>query len=63
MASEPSGKISIVAAGVLRPPQPTHAEISRRGGMAKTPAKVAASLRNLERTKAARKARRANHQT
>jgi hypothetical protein len=58
-ASEPSGGGFISALGVLRAPQLSHAEISARGGRAKTPAKLQAALRNLEKAKAARAARRA----
>jgi hypothetical protein len=55
----PSGGGFISVPGVLRPPQPTHADISRRGGLAKSALKREASLRNLERAKAAKAARRA----
>jgi hypothetical protein len=49
----------IAVAGVRQPPQISHREISVRGGRAKTPAKLQAALRNLEKAKAARAARRA----
>jgi hypothetical protein len=52
---EPSGGF-IAAAGVVRPPQPTHAEISSKGGRARTAAKIAASRRNLEKAKSIRDA-------
>jgi hypothetical protein len=57
-APEPSGGF-IAATGVLRPPQMSHREISAKGGRAKTAAKLEAVMRNLERAKAARAARRA----
>jgi hypothetical protein len=56
-APEPSGVIA--AGGVLRPPQVSHREVSARGGRARTAAKIEAVLRNLEKAKAARAARRA----
>jgi len=54
-ASEPSGFV----AGVWRPPQMSHREFSARGGKARSEAKRQAVLRNLEKAKAARRARRA----
>jgi hypothetical protein len=54
MASEQSGRI--VAPDVLQPPQLSHAEMSAKGGRARSPAKIAASLRNLEKAKAIRDA-------
>jgi hypothetical protein len=56
-APEPSG--GFLAGGVLRAPQLMHREISARGGRARTPAKLQAVLRNLEKAKAAKEARRA----
>jgi hypothetical protein len=44
---------------VLRPPQVSHREISAKGGRVRSAAKREAVLRNLEKAKAARKARRA----
>jgi len=54
MPTEPSG--GLIAPGVLRPAQLSHAEISAKGGRARTAAKLAASLRNLEKAKAIRNA-------
>jgi hypothetical protein len=45
-------------AGALRP-QMSHREISARGGRSKSPAILAAVLLNLQRAKAAKKARSA----
>jgi hypothetical protein len=58
MPTEPSGGF-IAVGGVLRTPQLSHREISARGGRAKSAAKREAALRNLEKAKAARAARRA----
>jgi hypothetical protein len=53
---EPSG--GFIAPGVLRPQPVSHAEASRRGGKSKTPAKLQASLLNLQKAIAARRVRR-----
>jgi hypothetical protein len=58
-APEASGGLFISAPGVLRPAQMSHREISAKGGRAKSAGKREAVLRNLEKAKAARKARRA----
>jgi hypothetical protein len=39
--------------------KPTHDEISRRGGLSKSPAKMTAVLRNLAKAKSALSAKRA----
>jgi hypothetical protein len=57
MPTDPSGGGFISVPGVLHPKPMLHAEVSRRGGRAKTAAKREACLRNLERAKAAREAR------
>jgi hypothetical protein len=44
---------------ILRPQPVSHREVSAKGGRAKSPAKREAVLRNLEKAKAARAARRA----
>jgi hypothetical protein len=58
MPSEPEPSGTFIAPGVLRPPQVSHQEVSAKGGKAKTPAKLQASMRNLERAREAREARR-----
>ena len=56
MPTESSG--GFIAPGVLRPVQLTHAEVSRKGGQARSEAKRRASLANLEKAKARREAPR-----
>jgi hypothetical protein len=53
---EPSG--GYLVAGVLRPQKLTHAEVSAKGGRARSRAKREAVLHNLEKAKEARAARR-----
>ena len=53
MASEPSGEF-ISPAVVLRPAPMSHAEVSRRGGQAKSEAKRRASLANWQKAKLVR---------
>jgi hypothetical protein len=52
MASKPSE--GFISPAVLRPAPVTHAEVSRKGGQARSEAKRRASLANLERAKARR---------
>jgi hypothetical protein len=54
MPSEPSGEF--INPAVLRPAPMSHAEVSRRGGQAKSEAKRRASLVNLAKAKARREA-------
>jgi hypothetical protein len=53
MASEPSGEF-ITPAVVLRPTPMSQAEFSRRGGQAKSEAKLEAARRNLAKANAIR---------
>ena len=56
MPSEPSE--GFINPAVLRPARMGHAEVSRRGGRAKSEAKIAAALRNLAKARVAKEARR-----